>query len=132
MDAGAGVEADAEADGAGAGGADDVACSPDCSSLGFLREAAVVVDFSRGRRGARAGFSLSLVSLVSLVSLLSFSFLGLESGSSSFLRRDRLAPEARRALDPSALVSVATDGPSSLGNSVAGGSVDMVGFSGEL
>lgn len=103
----------------------DVASSADCSSLGFLRDEAVVVDFSRGRRGARAGFSLSVES---------FSFLGLGVSveSSSFLRRDRLvAPEARRALDPSGLASASTGGPSWLGTPDPGESVDMVRLTGE-
>ena len=91
--------------------------SSDCSSLGFFREAAVAEDFSLGRRGARVGFSLSLVSFLGL---------GGSVASSSFLRRDRLAPEARRALEPSALVSGSTTGPSSLGIPIAGGSVDIM------
>lgn len=70
------------------------------------------MDFSRGRRGARAGFSFG-----------SLSFFGLASGSSSFLRRDRLAvPEARRAL-VSGLGSDSTGRPS-VGTTA--GSVDIV------
>lgn len=113
--------------GAGTGGAagPDVASSADCSSLGFLRDEAVVVDFSRGRRGARAGFSLSLESF-------SFLVLAVSVESSSFLRRDRLvAPEARRALDPSGLASASTGDPSWLGTPDPGESVDMVRFTGE-
>lgn len=110
---GVGVAAAAGA-GAGAVAAAAVASSPACSSLGFFREAAVADDFSRGRRGARVGFSFSFS-----FSLSSF-FLGRVSGvlvadvvvllleSSSFLRRDRLATEAR--LDPT--IS-STGGPSS-------------------
>ena len=76
------------------------------------------MDFSRGRRGARAGFSFG-----SCFSFGSLSFLGLTSGSSSFLRRDRLAvPEARRAL-VSGLGSDSTGRPS-VGTTA--GSVDIV------
>lgn len=79
------------------------------SSLGFFREFAVLEVESRGRRGARAGFSLG-------------SFFGLVSGSSSFFRRDRLAvPEARRALS---LASI--DGPSVFKTSTVGISVDII------
>lgn len=64
------------------------------SSLGFFREFPVLEVESRGRRGARAGFSLGSLG----------SFFGL-SGSSSFFRRDRLAvPEARRALSLASIV----------------------------
>jgi hypothetical protein len=86
-----------------------VASSAGCSNFAFLRAAAVVIDFSRGRRGARVGFSFSFVS---------FSFLALVSGvlavSSSFFRRDRLVVEARRVFSPPAL-SVSTGGASSFG-----------------
>jgi hypothetical protein len=54
-----GVGAGGAAAGAGVevGAAAGPASSPDCcSSLGFLREAAVAEDFSRGRRGARVDF----------------------------------------------------------------------------
>jgi hypothetical protein len=109
---------------AAAGAAAAVASSPDCSSLGFFLEAAVADDFSRGRRGARVGFSFSFS-----FSLSSF-FLARVSGvlvaevvvlleSSSFLRRDRLAVEAR--LDPT--IS-STGGPSSFG--MPDSLVDMV------
>ena len=90
--------------------------------MAFFRDAAVAVDFSRGRRAARVGFSFSFS-----FSFSSF-FLARVSGvfvaelvSSSFLRRDRLAPEAR--LDP---IISSTGGPSSLGGPAPGGSVDMV------
>lgn len=108
-----------------------------CSSLGFLREAAVALDFSRGRRWARTGFSftsLGFSSLASLASLASFdclvSLLGFGESvvvlfsSSSFLRRDRLAPEARRVVGVSLIASRGV--PSSLGPPVVGLSVDMV------
>lgn len=53
----------------------------------------------------------------------SFSFfgLGVSAESSSFLRRDRLAPEARRAVE----VSASMGGPSSLGTLVPGASADI-------
>jgi hypothetical protein len=106
------ASAAAAAAGGGALAAAAVASSPDCSSLGFFLEAAVADDFSRGRRGARVGFSFSFS-----FSLSSF-FLARVSGvlvadvvvlleSSSFLRRDRLATEAR--LDP----TISSRGPSS-------------------
>lgn len=103
---------------AGAAASPVEASSPAASSLAFFREAAVEVDFSRGRRGARAGFSLSF-------SLGSFPLgLGVSVVSSSFLRRDRLAAETRR-LEASGLASIST-GPSVLGRPGPGGSVDMV------
>lgn len=102
--------------------------SSGCSNFAFLRAAAVVVDFSRGRRGARVGFSLSFVSF-------SFSFLVFVSGvlavSSSFFRRDRLVVEARRVFSPSALVS-STGGASSFGTPVPGVSVAMAVENDEL
>lgn len=114
-----------------------VASAAGGSNFAFLRAAAVVVDFSRGRRGARAGFSGFSFSLVSfafsfLVVFVSGVLVVLLAVSSSFFRRDRRVVEARRVFSPSALESVSTGGASSLGTPVPEGSVDIVVANDEL
>jgi hypothetical protein len=109
-----GVGVGAASAAAGAVAAAAVASSPDCSSLGFFLEAAAADDFSRGRRGARVGFSFSFSFSFSLSSFFLVRLSGVLVAdvvvlleSSSFLRRDRLATEARR--DP----TISSTGPSS-------------------